>query len=85
MEITAEISYYSLTDNYHTPVKEFLDALAGNGSVAIEPGMMSTMITGDYNHVMCLLTETVRPFMERYPSVFVVKIANACHSCKTTS
>ena len=85
MEITAEISYYSLTGDYHTPVKEFLDTLTGNGIIAIEPGMMSTIITGEYDHVMHLLTETIRPFMERYPSVFVLKIANACHSCKTTN
>jgi len=85
MEITVEISYYSLTADYHTPVKEFLDALTGNESVAVETGIMSTMITGGYDHVMHLLTETIRPFMERYPSVFVLKIANACHSCKTTN
>jgi len=74
-----------LTGDYHTPVKEFLDTLTGNGIIAIEPGMMSTIITGEYDHVMHLLTETIRPFMERYPSVFVLKIANACHSCKTTN
>lgn len=85
MEITIEVSYYSLTADYNTPVKEFLDALARNGIVAIETGIMSTVITGEYDHVIHLLTETIRPFMERCPSVFVVKIANACHSCKTTN
>jgi uncharacterized protein YqgV (UPF0045/DUF77 family) len=84
MEITVEISYYGLTNDYNTPVKEFLDAITGNKSVTIEPGMMSTMITGEYDLVMRLLTKTISPLMEKYPSVFVLKIANACHSCKTT-
>jgi uncharacterized protein YqgV (UPF0045/DUF77 family) len=79
MGITVEISYYALAEEYGSPVKEFLRALNGHESITIEPGVMSTMIAGAYDDVMRLLTETVRPFMEKYPSVFVLKIANACH------
>lgn len=79
MGITVEISYYALAEEYGNPVKEFLHALNGQESITIQPGVMSTMIAGEYDDVMRLLTETVRPFMEKYPSVFVLKIANACH------
>lgn len=79
MGITVEISYYILAEDYGNPVKEFLSALNGNEHIRIEPGVMSTMIAGDYDDVMRLLTETIRPFIEKYPSVFVLKIANACH------
>lgn len=78
MGITVEISYYALAEEYGSPVKEFLRALNAHESITIEPGVMSTMIAGEYDDVMRLLTETVRPFMEKYPSVFVLKIANAC-------
>lgn len=79
MGITVEISYYSLTEDYGNPVNEFLHALNGNENITVVPGVMSTVIAGEYEDVMRLLAETVRPFMEKYPSVFVLKIANACH------
>lgn len=79
MGITVEISYYSLAEDYGSPVKDFLHALDGNKNITMIPGTMSTVIAGEYDEVMRLLTETIRPFMEKYPSVFVVKIANACH------
>jgi len=84
MGITVEISYYSLAEDYGNPVKEFLHALNGNENITVIPGVMSTVIAGEYDQVMRLLTETVRPFMEKYPSVFILKIANACHTHNTT-
>jgi uncharacterized protein YqgV (UPF0045/DUF77 family) len=83
MEITVEISYYSLTEDYKTPVKEFLEEMTRNGNLKIETGVMSTMITGEYDQVMPFLDKTIRSFMEKYPSVFSLKIANACNTCKT--
>lgn len=82
MEISIEISYYSLTGDYKTPVVEFLNELTVSDDLRIEPGMMSTTITGEYDRVMLLLNKTIRLFMEKYPSVFTLKIANACSVCK---
>ncbi|MGD9555747.1 MAG: hypothetical protein AB7V25_01880 [Mangrovibacterium sp.] len=79
MGITVEISYYSLAEDYGSPVKDFLHALGGNEKITMIPGTMSTVMSGEYDEVMRLLTESIRPFMEKYPSVFVMKIANACH------
>ncbi|MDX9881615.1 MAG: hypothetical protein RBS73_06075 [Prolixibacteraceae bacterium] len=82
MEISVEISYYSLTDDYKKPVKEFLGALQTSNNVSIEPGTMSSVITGQYDDVMKLLDETIKIFMDKYPSVFTLKISNACKTCK---
>ena len=82
MKITVEISYYSLQNNYNTPVLEFLGAIVKNRRIAVETGIMSTVISGEYDEVMLLLVQTIKPFMEKYPSVFTLKIANACELCK---
>jgi hypothetical protein len=39
------------------------------------------MITGEYDDVMNILTNVIKPFMEQHPSVFTLKIANACKAC----
>ena len=82
MEISVEISYYALQNDYNTPVLEFLGKIDRQPGISIEPGMMSTLITGEYNTVMTLLVQTLEPLMEKYPSVFTLKIANACKSCQ---
>jgi hypothetical protein len=48
-----------------------------------DPGKMSTLITGDYEDVILLLVKTIKPIMEKYPSVFSLKITNACKTCKS--
>jgi uncharacterized protein YqgV (UPF0045/DUF77 family) len=78
MKITIEISYYSFLSNYKIPVREFLEVLKQDEYIAIETGIMSTIIKGEYNHMMSLLTDKIRLFIEKYPSVFVLKISNAC-------
>ena len=82
MEITVEISYYPLGDNYKKPINEFIELLSKNKSIIIAPGVMSSMITGEYDDVMKILTDIIKPFIEQYPSVFTLKIANACKSSK---
>ncbi|MCE4566053.1 hypothetical protein INQ51_17170 [Maribellus sp. CM-23] len=82
MEISVEISYYALQNDYNTPVLEFLGKIDRQPGISIESGMMSTLITGEYNTVMTLLVHILEPLMEKYPSVFTLKIANACKSCQ---
>ena len=62
---------------------EFFDEIVENRKVAVETGVMSTVISGEYDEVMLLFVQTIRPFMEEYPLVFSLKIANACKACKT--
>lgn len=82
MEITVEISYYALQEDYNFPVSEFLNKISKNQKITVETGVMSTVISGGYDEVMLLLVQTIKPFMEKYPSVFTLKIANACQTCK---
>ncbi|MFV0589827.1 MAG: hypothetical protein ACK5M7_00445 [Draconibacterium sp.] len=83
MEISVEISYYALQKDYNTPVIEFIGEIGRQTELSVETGMMSTLITGEYNAVMKLLEQTLKSLLEKYPSVFTLKIANACRICKS--
>jgi uncharacterized protein YqgV (UPF0045/DUF77 family) len=78
MGITVEISYYPLHSEYQKPVMDFLSGLSENQQLIIEPGVMSTLISGEYDEVMKCLHKTIKPFMEEYNSVFTIKMGNAC-------
>jgi uncharacterized protein YqgV (UPF0045/DUF77 family) len=83
MEITVEIGYYPLMNGYEKPVEDFIEKLAANKKVTIECGTMSSLLTGSYKNVMELLNKQLKPFLEKYPSVFTLKISSACKTCKT--
>ncbi len=83
MEITVEIGYYPLMDNYEKPVEHFIEKLVENKKIALESGTMSSLLTGSYEDVMELLNRQLKPFLEKYPSVFTLKISSACKTCKT--
>ena len=82
MEVTVEISFYPLVDNYNEPVREFIEEIAKNKKIVVEPGTMSTLLTGQYDDILKLLDQKIKYFMEKYPSVFTIKISNSCKSCK---
>ena len=81
MEITVEISYYPLMELYQKPVDNFIHELSENKNITMESGIMSSVVTGLYEEVMNLLQQKLKPFMEKYPSVFCLKISNSC-ACK---
>jgi len=83
MEITVEIGYYPLMKDYEKPVERFIEKLAENKKVALESGTMSSLLTGNYEDMMELLNRQLKPFLEKYPSVFTLKISSACKTCKT--
>lgn len=82
MEISVEISYYPLREDYDTPVLEFIRELEKYPNLKITPGMMSSIITGEYANVMDALSLYMQPFLEKYPSVFKLTVASACKSCE---
>lgn len=82
MEISVEISYYPLDNQYDKMVTEFLEALSEYKKCEIKIGLMSTLIIGDYDNIMDMLKITLKPFLENYPSVFKISIASACKSCQ---
>ncbi|MCW0483410.1 thiamine-binding protein [Gaoshiqia sediminis] len=78
MQITVEISYYALIDQYDKPVLELLELLKNQSGIRVEVGTMSTLLSGDYESVMTLVNSHMKTMMKQYPSVFNLKIANAC-------
>ena len=83
MKITVEIGYYPLMKDYEKPVKSFLEKLAENKKIILKCGTMSSLLTGSYEEVMNLLNCQLKSYLEKYPSVFTMKISSACKTCKT--
>ncbi len=81
MQITVEISYYALQKNYNGPVTELIGIISKYPGIKIRTGTMSTFITGNYDDIMKMLTLSIKPMIEKYSSVFVIKISNACNEC----
>ena len=79
MKTTVEISLYKLqeedsNDNYKLIVKEFLKSIQ-NKNLEIETNGLSSLIYGDYSDIIELLNNEVRDFLDKYRSVFVLKIS----------
>jgi len=83
MEITPEISYYPLHNDYNRTVSQFVQQLSGRHNLQVKTGVMSSLVIGEYNDVMTALKETMQPFLENYSSVFKISLASACKPCKT--
>jgi len=78
LSISVEISYYPLTAAYGQVVDQFLKRIKNTPGIHVDAGPMSTLLSGEYNAVFDLLLREIRSFMEQYPSVFTLKISNAC-------
>ena len=79
MKTTVEISLYKLqeedsSDDYRLVVKEFLSSLE-NKNLEIETNGLSSLIYGDYSDIIKLLNNEVKYFLDKYRSVFVLKIS----------
>lgn len=77
MKISVEISYYPLCEYHDLVIDEFIEEITMK-DIFIEIGAMSSVITGDYYEIMGVLTKTLYDFMEKYPSVFHIKMSNSC-------
>ena len=79
MKTTVEISLYKLQeenseDNYKVIVKDFLNKI-NNKNLEIETNGLSSIIYGDYSDIIKLLNNEVKDFLEKYRTVFVLKIS----------
>lgn len=81
MVISIEISYFVLQNDFESPVNEFIAALSTKNNLDIKSGAMSTLISGEFEIVMKALNESIKPLLEKYPSIFDLKISNACLKC----
>jgi uncharacterized protein YqgV (UPF0045/DUF77 family) len=78
MQVTLDISYYPLQNDFISPIDDFIAGLEQKG-LTVAVGKMSTSMVGEYDVVMGVLKETMRDFMEEHPSVFNLKITNFVH------
>ena len=79
MKTTVEISLYKLQEEdssgyYKLIVKKFLKSIQ-NKNLEIETNGLSSLIYGDYSDIIELLNNEVRDFLDKYRSVFVLKIS----------
>ena len=77
MFVSAEISCYPLSDDFTAPIDRFIGLVRESG-LDYETGSMSTVVSGEYDAVMAFLTGAMADLMTDYPSVFTLKISNAC-------
>ena len=72
MYLSAQISYYPLTDDYKAPVKDIVKRLELSG-LEVHANRMSTQIFGEFEDVMSAFSEIMKWSFETYgKAVFVV-------------
>lgn len=82
MEISVQISYYPLNEEFNSIVGDFITQLSRVRGLQIQTGMMSSLVTGDYDLVMNTLKDTMYPYLAKYQSVFTITVASACKQCE---
>jgi uncharacterized protein YqgV (UPF0045/DUF77 family) len=77
MNISVDISYYPLHDEFIPPIKDFIERLNQNKKLVAKTNGMSTQVFGEYEEVMLTLTKEIKASFELPHSVFILKIVNA--------
>ena len=77
MNLTAELSFYPLAEDYIPPIKSFIRALASAADIEIVTNRMSTQVSGEFEAVTRAVNQAMKAGMageERV--VLVVKYLN---------
>ncbi len=77
MNVSVEISYYPLKDEFIPNIKNFIERLNTHSHIVVKTNGISTQVFGEYDKVMETLTREIRKSFELPHSVFVMKIINA--------
>lgn len=77
MNISVEISYYPMQDEYVQPILAFIDRLENYTELHVSNTGISTQIFGRYNDVMRILTLEIEKSFTVPNSVFILKIINS--------
>ncbi|WP_166268986.1 YkoF family thiamine/hydroxymethylpyrimidine-binding protein [Marinobacter caseinilyticus] len=71
MYLSVQLSYYPLTDDYKPPIKDIIQRLEHSG-LEVYPNRMSTQLFGEYDHVMQVVSDTMKWSFTHYgKAVFV--------------
>ncbi len=77
MNCIVEITKYPLTPEYETPILDFIQRINAYDGLEITTGETSTVIRGDYDHVMDVLTKEMKTSLGgSVRTSFVVKVLN---------
>ena len=76
MNISVEISYYPLKDEFIPPIKDFISRLNEHNNITVKTSGMSTQVFGKYFEVMEILTNEIHKSFELPHSVFILKMVN---------
>ncbi len=77
MQISIDISYYPLSEQYLEPIKAFIGRLHIYTEIQVKSNGMSTQVFGEYSDVMRVITAEIEKAMELPHSIFILKMANA--------
>ncbi len=77
MNISVDISYYPLKEEFKAPIRNFIDRLNTHTGLKAVTNGMSTQVFGDYDLVMNAITAEIKKSFELPHSVFVLKVINA--------
>jgi len=84
MQISVELSFYPLQEEYKPPIKQVIDKLKSCSAIEIHANRMSTQIFGEFDAVTTALNTTMQwSFAEFGHAVFVAKIMNSDRRPKT--
>lgn len=76
MELSVEISYYPLADDYLERIEAFIQQLRKYDTIDVVTNGMSTQIFGPYDEVMRILQIELKEAMQKPHAVFVFKMVN---------
>ena len=77
MYTIVEITKYPLTPDYETPILDFISRLNRHEGLDITTGETSTVVRGDFDNVMRVLTEEMRQSLDStIRTSFVLKVLN---------
>jgi uncharacterized protein YqgV (UPF0045/DUF77 family) len=77
MNISVDISYYPLKEEFIPPIKHFIHRMNQYQALEVQTNGMSTQVFGEYSEVMEALTREIKDSFNLPHSVFVLKIINA--------
>lgn len=77
MKLVVDISLYPLNEKYIAPIKGFIERLNDDDSLETSTSATSTIVSGEYGHLMSVLSrEMKRSYEETGQAVFVCKFLN---------
>lgn len=77
MKLVVDISLYPLNEKYIAPIRDFIDRLNEDTNLETSTSAASTIIRGEYEHVMAVLSrEMKQTYSETGQAVFVCKFLN---------